>query len=866
MAEKVTPSRQQYLDLKAQYPDCILFFRLGDFYETFDDDAHLCARELDLVLTKRHENPMAGVPYHSAESYIAQLVAKGYKVAVAEQMGDPGNGLMERQVRRVVTAGTITDPTLLDARRSNYLVALIRDEKVGKAGLAFLEITTGEFACTQFSGATWQKQVEEELERLAPAELVEPIREDEPGVVGPQRRATPDPRGFPRTPYEAFHWELGRSRRTLLDHFQVQSLDGFGCSELPYAIRAAGAALEYARETQKGNIPQIEKLVTYSTRGYMMLDAATRRNLELTESVQGGVKNSVLDVLDQTQTPMGARLLRQWVGQPLLHLDVLEARLDAVQAFYDRTVLRLELAGALKVVADLERLTNRVLSGNAVPRDLGAIRASLEHIPTLQLILAGLLRMGLENPPEPLHPDDLDPCASILTLLQQAVMDDPPAVMNKSGFIRPTFSEELSGIIEGAKFARDWIAGLQDKERARTGISTLKVSYNKVFGYFIEVSRANDSLVPKEYERRQTLVNAERYVTTELKEYESRVLNAEERQLDLEQRIFAQVVSQVAAESERLLRLARAIAHLDVFVALAEVAVRYRYVRPVLTQEKALNILNGRHPVVERTLNNEPYIPNDTHLTDEDCIHVITGPNMSGKSTFLRQVALITLMAQIGSFVPAERAEIGLVDRIFTRVGAHDEIARGQSTFMVEMVETANLLSQGTNRSLFILDEVGRGTSTFDGLAIARSVLEFIHNHPRLHTRTLFATHYHELTVLEGILPHIRNYRVAVTEDGDRVVFLHKIEAGGTDKSYGVHVAEIAGLPKPVISRAREILAELEQSRTTPRAAKSEEPQLPLFAESVPSEVEDRLRNVDVMSLTPIEAMNLLFELKSLLS
>ncbi len=544
---------------------------------------------------------------------------------------------------------------------------------------------------------------------------------------------------------------------------------------------------------------------------------------------------------------------------------MLEARLDAVQAFYDHTVLRLELAGALKAVSDLERLTNRVLSGNAVPRDLGAIRASLEHIPTLQLILAGLLRMGVENPPEPLHPDDLDPCASILTLLQQAIMDEPPAVMNKSGFIRPTFSEELAGIIDGAKFARDWIAGLQDKERRRTGITTLKVSYNKVFGYYIEITRANDALVPKEYERRQTLVNAERYVTTELKEYESRVLNAEERQLDLEQRIFAQLLSQVAADSERLLRLARAIAHLDVFVSLGEVAVRYRYVRPILTHERSLAITQGRHPVVERTLHNEPYIPNDTHLTEQSCIHVITGPNMSGKSTFLRQVALITMLAQIGSFVPAERAEIGLVDRIFTRVGAHDEISRGQSTFMVEMVETANLLSQGTNRSLFILDEVGRGTSTFDGLAIARSVLEFIHNHPKLHTRTLFATHYHELTVLESILPHIKNYRVAVTEDGDRVVFLHRIEPGGTDKSYGIHVAEIAGLPKPVISRAREILADLEQARIAPRGADDTSPQLPLFPDTPPSVVEERLQGVDVLSLSPIEAMNLLFELKSLL-
>jgi DNA mismatch repair protein MutS len=871
MTTRVTPSRKQYLDLKAQYPDCILFFRLGDFYETFDEDAELCARELDLVLTKRHENPMAGVPYHSAEGYIAQLVAKGYKVAVAEQMGDPGSsGLMEREVRRVVSAGTITEPTMLDARRNNYLVALVKDERAGKAGLAFLDITTGEFACTQLDSPAWRQHVEEELERLAPAEVIEPVREEDPETFGP-RRSRIDERGFRRTPLEAYHFEIGRARRALEEHFGVRTLEGFGCADKPLAVSAAGAALAYVKETQRRDLPQLDRLVTYSTRGYMTLDAPTRRNLELTESMRGDAKQCLLGVLDETQTAMGARLLRQWVGQPLLNRDVLEARLDAVEAFYSKTAVRLELQGSLKNIADLERLTNRAIAGHAQPRDLGAIRSSLALIPEIQLILAGLLRGGLENPPEPLHPDDLDPCRELLDLLDQAIVEEPPATQNRSGFIRPEFSEELSGIIEKAKHARDWIAGLQQVERERTGIQSLKVSYNKVFGYYIEVTKANSNLVPDDYERRQTLVNAERYVTTELKEYEALVLHAEERQLDLEQRIFIQVQQQIAAAGDRLLRLSRALAHLDVFVSLAEVAVRYRYTRPRLTMDhKRIRIERGRHPVVELALKESPYISNDTLLDEDNSIHVITGPNMSGKSTLLRQVALIVLMAQIGSFVPADSAEIGLVDRVFTRVGAQDEITRGQSTFMVEMVETANLLSQGTGRSLFILDEVGRGTSTYDGLAIARAVLEYIHNHPRLQTRTLFATHYHELTVLEELLPRVKNYRVSVAEEGDKVIFLHKIEPGGVDRSYGIYVAQIAGMPKPVISRAREILADLEQERGRPAAHHTpvQQPDLQpaLFASDDPGPIEQRLREVDVLGLTPIEAINLLFELKSLMS
>ncbi len=860
----VTPSRQQYLDLKAQYPGCILFFRLGDFYETFDDDAELCARELDLVLTRRHENPMAGVPYHSVESYIAQMVAKGFKIAVAEQIGEPGSGLMERRVMRVVTAGTVTDPEMLDARRNNYLVAVLRDERAGKAAIAYVDITTGEFAATLIGGTMWAKQVEEELERLAPAEVIEPLREEESGMAGPRRSET-DARGFRRTPFEGYHWEFGRARRTLLDHFGVATLEGFGVEDRPLLVRAAGAALAYVKDTQRRDLPQLDKLLVYSTRGYMMLDAATRRNLELTESMRGDAKSCLLGVLDETVTAMGARLLRQWVGQPLLYLEVLEARLDAVEAFFHHTALRMELGAALKGMADLERLTNRVITGTAQPRDLGAMRASLARVPELQLRLAGLLRAGLQSPPEPLHPDDLDPCAEVLQLLEEALVEEPPAVQNRSGFILPSFSEELAVIIEKAKHAREWIGGLQEIERQRTGIPSLKVSYNKVFGYYIEVTKANDKLVPKEYERRQTLVNAERYVTTELKEYEALVLNAEERQLDLEQRLFAQVQRQVATHSERLLGLARALAHLDVFVSLAEVAVSGRYVRPRLTHEKAIHIERGRHPVVELALKEEPYIPNDTHLTDAACIQLITGPNMSGKSSYMRQTALIVLMAQLGSFVPADRAEIGLVDRIFTRVGAQDEIARGQSTFMVEMVETANLLSQGTERSLFVLDEVGRGTSTFDGLAIARAVVEYIHNHPKLQTRTLFATHYHELTVLEALLPRVTNFRVAVAEEGDRVVFLHKLEPGSTDRSYGIHVAQIAGLPKPVIHRAREILADLERDRGAPRISAEPAPAAPSSPEPSLSEVEQRLQHTDVLSLSPIEALNLLYELKALI-
>lgn len=888
----ITPSRQQYLDIKAQHRDAIVFFRLGDFYETFDEDAHIAARELDLVLTRRHDAPMAGVPHHAVENYVARLIEKGYKVAIAEQMGDPVKGLMPREVTRLVTAGTVVEPTMLDDKRNNYLAAVICDASSPRAGLAYADITTGEFACTEIHGQDVRHQVDEELARLQPAELLVPegaekwFSEPTGGSSSPAlavnsagpRVSTTALFGGRVTPVQPWRWELGTARQTLLSHFAVRTLDGFGCHDKPLAVRAAGVLLAYLQETQRGALDQLTSLHTYSTAAYMTLDAATRRNLELTESLRGGSGEAgtkstptLLTVLDATRTAMGGRLLRQWINQPLLERKALEVRLDAVEMLFQETAVRLELQQVLREVADLERLTNRAVTRIATPRDLGAIRATLERVPFIQEVLADLPGAGAGRP-FALAPDDFDPCDDVLTLLQEALVDELPATLQKPGVIRPGFSDELDSVVEKARHAVDWVRNLEPAERERTGIKSLKVGYNKVFGYYIEVTKANAALVPDDYIRKQTLVNAERYITPELKEYESLILHAEDRQLDIEGRIFRQITEQVAAAAPRLLATARALAHLDVYASLAEVAVRHRYVRPVLTEKDIIRIRRGRHPVVELALQDEPFIPNDTFLSCEESIHIITGPNMSGKSCYLRQVALIVLLAQIGSFVPADEAEIGLVDRIFTRVGAQDEIARGQSTFMVEMVETANILHHASPRSLLVLDEIGRGTSTYDGISIAWAVVEYIHNHPNLRAKTLFATHYHELTELAGRLPHVVNYNVAVAEDGDRVVFLHKVVPGGADRSYGIHVAAIAGLPRTVILRAQEILAQLEQEARAPgsrrqavkalaaqRAAGAE--QLALFREVGPHPVVERLKTLDVSNVTPIEAIGLLYEL-----
>ncbi len=850
-----TPMRRQYLQIKKQYPDAIVFFRLGDFYETFDDDAKTVAQVCDIVLTSRpvgkdQRVPLAGVPYHSVDGYLAKLIQAGYKVAIVEQIGEvSAQELVDRQVVRVVTPGTVVEPALLDQRRNNYLAALVVEGE--HAGLAYADITTGEFAATQWTGNDALRLALEELARLRPAEVVTP----DPDLVALERQdGGPAVSGCERWPFD-----LETARQALLDHFAVVSLDGFGLAGLSLATRAAGGLIHYLGETQRSRLTQLASLRTYSTAEFMTLDAATRRNLELTETIRRGtVQGSLLGVLDATVTSMGGRLLRRWLHQPLLDLERINERLDAVEAFYRDTPARTRLRTLLKDVADLERLTSRAVQGIARPRDLLGIRHSLEALPQIQALAEQMgAEMGFLRAVAA-----LDPCQDVVALIGQAIVEDPPATLSAGGVIRPGFSAELDNIVAASRDAKVWVADLERRERARTGIKTLKVGYNKVFGYYLEVSKANAELVPAEYIRKQTLVNAERYITPELKEYEALILNAQERIADLEGQIYRQVLEQIAAAAGRLRAVAEALAHLDVYTALAEVALRYRYVRPHITADDELHIIAGRHPVVELAQRDEPFVPNDAHLSADEQILVITGPNMSGKSTFIRQVALIVLMAQIGSFVPADQACIGLVDRIFARIGAQDEISAGQSTFMVEMVETANLLNHATPRSLLILDEVGRGTSTYDGISIAWAVVEHIHNHPRLRCRTLFATHYHELTQLADLLPHVRNYNVAVAEEKDRVVFLRRIVPGGADRSYGIHVAQLAGLPRPVIRRAQEILEELEQEARTPGTARRtiEVRQLPLFTLSNP--VLEELQRLDVSAMTPLEAISKLYELQ----
>jgi len=860
MSDDVTPIRKQYLDLKRQYPEAILLFRLGDFYETFDADAELVARELDIVLTSRpvgkgQRVPLAGVPHHAVEAYVARLIEKGYRVAIAEQMADPATvkGIVPREVIRVVTPGTVVEPALLDDKRPNYLAAWIADD--GRVGLAHVDVTTGEFAVTQFSTESLDA-AQHELIRLAPRECLVPEGSEQP-VAGQSMHVTP---------FAAWKFELANARQSLLDHFQVGTLAGFGCEGQTFAVRAAGAIIQYLRETQMQGLAQITGLTTYSTSAFMMLDAATRRNLEITETIRGphgGAQGALLGVLDATRTPMGARLLRVWLSQPLLDRKQIETRLERVSAFAQDTLTRESAGAALKSLPDLERQATRVISGAATPRDVLAIRRALEAVPSLRTAVESA-RGGEEALSLSALLSELDPCDDVSALIAQSIDDDAPTSFSSGGVIRSSFSAELDGILIASRDAKTWVANLEKTERERTGIKSLKVGYNKVFGYYLEITHANAEAVPEDYIRKQTLVNAERYITPQLKEYEALILNAEERIAEVEKRLFTEVCQQIAARANALLKTARAIAQIDVAVALAQVAVSQRYVRPKLTDADELHIVGGRHPVVEQALSDAAFVPNDLRFDANERILVITGPNMSGKSVYLRQAALIVLMAQIGSFVPADSATIGIVDRIFTRIGAQDQVAAGQSTFMVEMVETANILHHATNRSLILLDEIGRGTSTYDGLSIAWAVIEYIHNHPRLKAKTLFATHYHELVELASSLPYVRNYNVAVAEEGDHVVFLHKIIPGGADRSYGIHVAQLAGLPKPVIRRAQELLRELESGKhiQSPQPRREESAQLSLFVERDP--VLDALKALDVNSLSPLEALTKLYELQKL--
>ncbi len=847
MSQDLTPLRQQYLDIKKQYPDTILFFRLGDFYETFDEDAHTTSRELDIVLTSRPVSkgvrvPMAGIPFHAVDNYLSRLIENGYHVAICEQVGEqPDKGLFPREVVRVITPGTVIEAGLLSSSRNNYLCAVFIQEK--RASIAYVDISTGEFAVTELEGKDIVNQVRAEMVRLKPAEILWP-------------NSQPQPDGFPGhiTVYESWHFDLGRCSELLKDHFRVSSLDGYGLRGVPLAVRTAGAILQYIQDTQKESLKLLTSLNTYSLSDFMVLDAETRRNLELTETIRTGkVEGSLLGVLDYTVTPMGKRMLRNWVSKPLLSVEQINKRLELVAFFHKDGVLRASITDILKDFHDLERLVSRVISGHARPHDLVDIRSDLELTPTL------LDAIPKDNPVV----DDLmkqcHPFPQHLQLLKDAIEEDPPATLANTGIIRAGFSPELDNILTSSQNARDWINSLESEERKRTGIKTLKVGFNKVFGYYIEVTRANAETVPDNYIRKQTLVNAERFITPELKEYETLVLNAEDQIHEIEVRVFKSVCEQIANIAPLMLTTAHALGELDACNSLANAAAINAYVKPEICAEKCLEIIDGRHPVVEKLKTDERFIANDTVFESDEIIRIITGPNMSGKSTFLRQVALIILMAQMGSFVPADSAKIGLVDRIFTRIGAQDEIHAGQSTFMVEMIEAANILHHATPRSLLILDEIGRGTSTYDGLSIAWAIVEYLHSHPDLKAHTLFATHYHELTQLADLLPGVRNYNVAVTEADGRVIFLHKIVPGGADRSYGIHVAQLAGLPAPVIQRANEILKQLEATsgHTLPEA-QTTGTQLMLFPENNP--LIEAFKDLDINSLTPIEALNLLYE------
>ena len=874
----MTPIRRQYLKIKHSYPDAILLFRLGDFYETFDEDARTASRELEITLTSRSMGknlrvPMAGVPAHAMEGYLARLIQRGHKVAICEQLTDPaaGKGLVERDVVRVVTPGTVLEPALLDQNTNNFLGAVVEDGEL--TGLAYVDVTTGEFAATQLP----TNGLALELERIAAAEVLVPESyaspewphpQDTTGTVGTA------PGGFGHiTSLDAEEFRLDTARRALLDHYGILSLEAFGCEDLPLAVRAAGAIVRYLGQTQRAGDVRLANLAVYSTSGFMTLDSQTRRNLELFQAGrQDSREHSLLAILDQTRTAMGGRLVRRWLGQPLLELEELERRLDAVQFFFDDGFHRSNIGSLLDQIPDLARITGRVNANIVAPRELLALKGGLAAIPAVAQELSQIpgdsASSGNQGSGGRLAwlQRQLVPLPDVVDLINAAISPEPSGEAGDGNVIKEGFSPELDSLKKESREARRYIAGLEQKERERTGIRSLKVGYNQVFGYYIEVSKSNASHVPEDYIRRQTLVNSERYIVPELKEYESLVLNARERIEEVERDLYRRVCGQVGQSSQAIAKLAEAVSQVDVFNGFAQVAVENGYVRPRLDLGNAIEIKAGRHPVVEQVLDPGSYVSNEVYLaTDGAQIILLTGPNMAGKSTYIRQVALITLMAQVGSFVPAERATVGLVDRIFTRVGLQDDLTTGQSTFMVEMLETAAILNQATPRSLVILDEIGRGTSTYDGLAIARSVIEHLHNDGRLGCKTLFATHYHELTELASNLPGVRNFSVAVTEEEGDVIFLHRIVPGGADKSYGVHVAQLAGLPQGVVSRAWEVLADLEQAGATAKGAsegrrRSPAMQMPLFNPA--QSLVDEVRGLDIPNLTPLEAINRLYELQ----
>nr|WP_320050868.1 DNA mismatch repair protein MutS [uncultured Desulfuromonas sp.] len=865
-----TPMMRQYLEIKSQYPDAILFFRLGDFYEMFLDDAVTASRILDITLTSRNKNsddevPLCGIPYHSAQPYVAKLVASGHKVAICEQVEDPKTvkGIVKREVVRVVTPGMVLESDMLTPDENNFLMVLsVCDDRYG---VAIVDISTGEFRVTSVEALD---DVGREIDGNQPRELVLNARDRD--VLTDHLKAYFRERMINVMPEWVF--EQDEAQQRLNRFFNSDSLDGFGCQHLPAAISAAGAALYYVEETQKSTVEHIRTLKTYHIQDYMVLDESTRRNLELTATlIDGKRQGSLLGALDRTVTAMGGRKLRQWINQPLIECDAIVNRHHLVSELVDAPLLRDELLQSLDDVYDLERLSARISMASANAKDLVALRHSLEQLPAIIDQTSHLQSsMGSSLAAQ------IDPLDDVLQLISAAIADNPPFVLRDGGLIRDGYHPELDELRLISREGKGWIIGLEKKERESTGISTLKVRFNKVFGYYIDVPKTQIGKVPERYERKQTLANSERYFTPELKEYEDKVLGAEERLVALEYDLFQQIRLQVAAQGSRIQQTAEALAQLDVMVCFATVAHERNYVQPVMDQGTILSIEEGRHPVIESINLGERFIPNDVHLdTESDQLLIITGPNMAGKSTFMRQVALITLMAQIGSLVPAKSAQIGVVDRIFTRVGASDNLARGQSTFMVEMSETANILNHATPRSLIILDEIGRGTSTFDGVSIAWAVAEYLHDNTKVAAKTLFATHYHELTDLAVTRERIANFNIAVREWNDQIVFLRKIVAGGASHSYGIQVARLAGLPDAVIHRAKEVLSNLEggefSAQGEPRLARTRQqkqvrvnPQMSLFnADEDP--LRQQLQAVDVNTISPLEALNLLDELKKLL-
>jgi DNA mismatch repair protein MutS len=863
---RLSPGRRQYLELKRTYPDALLLFRMGDFYETFDDDARTTARVLDIALTARDvgngaKAPLAGIPARALDSYLARLIQAGFKV---EQTSDPASskGIVDRAVVRVVTPGTVTEPGLLDQARNNYLAAAVAGDNA--AGLAWIDISTSEFVTAQVP----LEALADEVNRLQPAEILvnESARSALEGA-----RLTPSLRSL-----DAGRLDPDVAELALLAHFRAETLEAFGCAGKPFAVMAAAAVIGYLRETQLGAMPHVTSLRTDSPDGFMRLDHRALRDLEVTEPLAGGSASStLLSVVGRTRTAMGGRLLRSWLTRPLLDLRQLLQRQSAVSALVDDPVRRGQVRDILRRVPDIERLLNRARTFAATPRDVAALGAGLQAVPHIIEAIPQAQTAPRGAPGDGLAAEvaGLLPCGDAAALIAAAIADDPPLAAGDGSAVRPGFDPALDEARALSGDAHSLIASIESTAREQTGIRSLKVSYNRVFGYFIEVSKPNLARVPAEWERRQTLVNGERYVTAALKDYESKVLTARDRISELERSAFRRVCGEVAAHGERIMASARAIAVLDALTSFAEVAAVYGWTRPELTDEPVIEIRGGRHPAVEAALGPGRFVPNDTTLSAAGPqILLVTGPNMAGKSTYIRQVAVLTLMAQAGSYVPADHARIGLADRIFTRAGLSDDISGGRSTFMTEMVETASVLNQATPRSLAVLDEIGRGTSTYDGLAIARAVVEHIHNNPRTACRTLFATHYHEITALPGTLPRVANLRVAVAEENGVVTFLHRIVPGAADRSYGVHVARIAGMPAPVVARAWEVLAELERggghasaspggsTRAHSPARKPAAPQLALFTDVDP--VIDELRSIDLNALSPIDALNTLFRLQ----